>query len=98
MLMGGRVPVPLKITSAIRSPRSSRALCSPRTQLMASDKFDFPHPFGPTIPAIPSPISRRVRSAKDLNPSNSSFFSLNNLVSSRLGRSQMTWLRPYKVW
>src|SRR5579863_10485713 len=81
--VGGRVPVPLKMTSAIRSPRNMRALCSPSTQLMASDKLDFPHPLGPTTAATPSANSRRVRSAKDLNPSISTFFSLYNLDSSR---------------
>src|SRR5579859_2347529 len=81
--VGGRVPVPLKMTSAIRSPRNMRALCSPSTQLMASDKLDLPHPLGPTTAATPSANSRRVRSAKDLNPSISTFFSLYNLDSSR---------------
>src|SRR6266567_1908118 len=80
--VGGRVLVPLKMTSAILSPRSMRALCSPRTQLTESDKLDFPHPFGPTMAATPSANSKRVRSANDLNPSSSTFFSLNNLHSS----------------
>ena len=35
--VGGRVPVPLKITSDMRSPRRERALCSPSTQVMASE-------------------------------------------------------------
>ena len=80
--VGGRVPVPLKITSAMRSPRRLRALCSPSTQLMASAKFDFPHPFGPTTATVPSPNSRRVRSANDLKPSSSIFFNLNKLEPS----------------
>src|SRR5271165_2679395 len=77
--VGGRVPVPLKITSAMRSPRSRRALCSPSTQVMASERLDFPQPFGPTTAATPSANSSRERSAKDLKPSNSSFFSLYKL-------------------
>src|SRR5271167_467941 len=77
MLVAGRVPVPLKMTSAMRSPRSIRALCSPSTQLIESDRFDLPHPLGPTMAAVPSPNSRRVRSAKDLKPSSSTRLSLN---------------------
>ena len=83
MLIAGRLPVPLKITSAMRSPRSDFALCSPSTQLIASEMFDLPQPFGPTMATVPSPNSSRVRSAKDLNPSSSIRFNLNNLHSFR---------------
>src|SRR5580693_2742001 len=61
--------VPAKITSSIRAPRKVLALCSPRTQLMASLRFDFPQPLGPTTAAMPEPgnfIS--VLSKKDLKP------------------------------
>ena len=52
---GLRSRVPAKITSSIRDPRSVFADCSPRTQEMASAMFDFPHPFGPMMAAMPSP-------------------------------------------
>ena len=79
MPVGGLVPVPLKMTSAMRSPRRLRALCSPSTQETASERLDLPQPFGPTIAATPSANSSRDRSPKDLKPSNSSFFSLYKL-------------------
>src|SRR5260370_42286655 len=77
MPVGLRVLVPLKITSAMRSPRIDLADCSPSTQLMASLTLDFPHPFGPTIAAIPPPVKfMGVRSQNDLNPTISTFLSL----------------------
>ena len=39
---------PLKITSAMDSPRKCLALDSPITQRTASMMLDFPHPLGPT--------------------------------------------------
>ena len=52
-----RSRVPAKITSSILIPRRLLADCSPSTHVIASEMFDFPHPFGPTIAAIPSPAS-----------------------------------------
>src|SRR6266481_4827127 len=51
---GLRVSAPLKITSAISSPRSDLADCSPSAHRTASSTFDFPQPFGPTIAVTPS--------------------------------------------
>ena len=52
---GLRSRVPAKITSSMRVPRRLLALCSPRTQLMASLMLDLPQPFGPTMAAMPEP-------------------------------------------
>jgi hypothetical protein len=41
---------PLKITSAIESPRRCLAEISPITQRTASMMLDLPQPFGPTTP------------------------------------------------
>src|ERR1051325_2904190 len=68
MPSGLRKSVPLKITSAISPPRNAFADCSPKTHRMASEIFDFPHPFGPTIAATPGTKLRLVLSAKDLKP------------------------------
>src|SRR6185437_17150661 len=74
---GFRDFVPAKITSSMRAPRKLRADCSPSTQLIASLRFDLPHPFGPTTAAIPPPLNRSsVRSQNDLKPCSSSRFSL----------------------
>ncbi len=43
---------PWKMTSSIVSPRMWEARFSPRTQMMASQIFDFPQPFGPTTAVI----------------------------------------------
>src|SRR3569623_291702 len=76
MPSGLRALVPAKITSSIRAPRRDLADCSPRTQLIASLRFDLPHPFGPTTAAMPPPLNfSSVRSQKDLNPWISTFFS-----------------------
>src|SRR5207244_10353218 len=69
---GLRASVPLKITSAISSPRSDLADCSPKTQRTASSTFDFPQPFGPTIAVMPSWKLKTVLSANDLKPKSSS--------------------------
>src|SRR5436305_11621219 len=71
-LSGLRLSVPLKMTSAISSPRSDLADCSPSTHLIASSKLDLPQPFGPTIAVTPSWKLKRVLSAKDLKPKSSS--------------------------
>ena len=42
--------------------------CSPKTQRIASDIFDFPLPFGPTIPVIGLSKDNRVLSGNDLKP------------------------------
>ena len=68
MPSAGRLGVPAKITSAICPPRSARGPCSPSAQLIASTRFDFPEPLGPTITLTPGMNSRTVLSAKDLNP------------------------------
>ncbi len=52
---GLRSRVPAKITSSMRVPRRLLALCSPRTQLIASLMLDFPQPFGPTTAVMPDP-------------------------------------------
>src|ERR1700689_4781791 len=79
MPRGLRDLVPAKITSSMRDPRRVRADCSPSTQLMASLRLDFPHPFGPTTAAIPSPLNRSsVRSQNDLKPWSSTFLSFSN--------------------
>src|SRR5437867_7572045 len=69
---GLRVSVPLKMTSAISSPRSDLADCSPSAQRTASSTLDFPQPFGPTIAVTPSWKLKRVLSANDLKPNSSS--------------------------
>src|SRR5215831_12874941 len=67
-----RVSAPLKITSAISSPRSDLADCSPRAQRTESSTFDFPQPLGPTIAVTPSWKLKTVLSANDLKPNSSS--------------------------
>src|SRR6185437_12873601 len=76
---GFRDFVPAKITSSMRAPRKLRADCSPSPQLIASLRFDLPHPLGPTTAAIPPPLNRSsVRSQNDLKPWSSTFLSFNN--------------------
>src|SRR3712207_4520647 len=76
---GLRSRVPAKMTSSMRLPRRLFADCSPRTQLIASLRFDLPHPFGPTMAAMPAPWKRiSERSQKDLNPWSSTRLSLSN--------------------
>src|SRR5713226_7607124 len=83
MPVGLRFAVPLKITSAIFPPRNDLADCSPSTQLMASLRFDLPHPFGPTTAAMPPPLNRNsVLSQKDLKPWISTRFSFSKLLTS----------------
>ena len=68
MLCGFRLSVPLKMTSAISPPRSAFAEVSPSAQRTPSTTFDFPQPFGPTIPVTPEWKSILVLSANDLKP------------------------------
>jgi hypothetical protein len=65
----------LKDTVSILPPRSRRADCSPRTQRTASETFDLPQPFGPTIAVTPDSKVSVTVSAKDLNPDSSSLVS-----------------------
>ena len=80
MPRGGRLVVPLKMQSAMRSARRVLWLCSPSTQLMASTTLDFPQPFGPTMQVLPIPLNvTTVRSQKDLKPTISTFRSLSKV-------------------
>src|SRR6266852_719443 len=77
---GGRLVVPLKIQSAMRSARSDLWLCSPRTQEMASTTLDLPQPFGPTMQVVPEPLNvTTVRSQNDLKPTISTFRSFSKM-------------------
>ena len=63
-----RIRIPLKMTSSIFSPHQV-ALCSPRTQAIASDTLLFPQPFGPTMAVTPPSFTAiSARSENDLNP------------------------------
>src|SRR5262245_37303553 len=64
------------MTSAISPPRRLLADCSPSTHRTASTTFDFPLPLGPTTAVTPGGNSNAVLSAKLLNPTNSSRFSM----------------------
>src|ERR1700687_3611105 len=80
MLNGFLSRVPAKITSSILEPRKDLADCSPRTQLMASLRLDFPQPLGPTMAAIPEPVNFiSVLSKKDLKPWISTRFSFSKV-------------------
>ncbi len=65
---GCRADEPEKMTSSMAWPRSCLALCSPSTQRIASETFDLPDPFGPTITVRPGSKVMCARSAKDLKP------------------------------
>jgi len=74
--VGLRSRLPAKMTSSMRAPRRVLADCSPRTQLMASLRLDFPHPLVPTTAVIPEPLNRiSLRSQNDLKPWSSTRFS-----------------------
>src|SRR5216684_5920423 len=78
--IGGRLVVPLKIQSAMRSARSDLWLCSPSTQEMASTTLDLPHPLGPTMQVVPEPLNvTTVRSQNDLKPTISTFRSFSKM-------------------
>ena len=66
--VGRRASLPPKITSSIRSPRRLRALCSPRTHVMASMTLLLPQPFGPTMAVTPPSNASSARSGKLLKP------------------------------
>src|SRR5689334_17495174 len=91
--IGGRLVVPLKMQSAMRSARRLLWLCSPSTQEIASTTLDFPQPFGPTMHVVPEPLNvTTVRSQNDLNPVISTLRSLSkvslcSLLSSTTVRS-----------
>jgi hypothetical protein len=59
---------PLKMTSAIESPRKCFAEISPITQRTASMMLDLPQPFGPTTPVRLLGKVTVVGSTKDLKP------------------------------
>src|SRR3954470_21268832 len=86
MPRGLRPSVPLKMTSAISPPRKALADCSPRTQRMASETLDLPHPFGPTIAVTPGWKLSEVLSANDLNPRTVRFF---RYMASKTGAIQL---------
>ena len=65
---GWRLELPLKITSSIDVPRRLLTLCSPSTQLIASETLLLPQPFGPTIPVTPPLKDSSWRSQKLLKP------------------------------
>src|SRR5258705_13968162 len=67
-LTGLRSLDPLKITSAICSPRNCLADDSPSTQRTASITLDLPHPLGPTTPTSCPGTAMVVGSTKDLKP------------------------------
>jgi hypothetical protein len=67
--IGARLRLPLKMTSSIFSPRRDLALCSPRTQAMASETLLLPQPLGPTIAVTPVSLTAICPlSENDLNP------------------------------
>ena len=73
IFLEGLLDVPEKITSSIPEPLMLFAEFSPIHHRNDSTIFDFPHPFGPTIPVKPSSIKNDVFSENDLNPVISSF-------------------------
>src|SRR5438105_72261 len=60
--------LPAKITSSARRVRRDRLDCSPRTHRTASAMFDLPLPLGPMTALTPGSKTKRVGSAKVLNP------------------------------
>ena len=77
--MAPRRAVPPNTTSSIFAPRRLLVDCSPSTQRIASEIFDFPLPFGPTIAVMPSENRMVVLSGNDLKPCNSSDFKYTQL-------------------
>ena len=63
-----RLLLPEKMTSSILLPRRYFALCSPKTQRMASEILLLPEPLGPTTAVMPLSNVNSVLSAKDLKP------------------------------
>ena len=70
--MLGRLAVPPNMTSCILPPRRVFELCSPMTHSMASEIFDLPEPFGPTMAVMSRSNVSLVRSGKLLKPDISS--------------------------
>ena len=56
------------MTSSMACPRRCLALRSPSTHSTASEMFDLPDPFGPTIAVMPGSSVSALLSAKDLKP------------------------------
>jgi hypothetical protein len=78
--IGGRLAVPLKMQSDIRSARSDLWLCSPRTHEMASTMLDLPQPFGPMMQVSPLPLNVIcVFSQNDLKPTSSTLRSFSKI-------------------
>ena len=77
-LRAGLVAAPAKITSSIPPPRMAVGRFSPITHRKASNKFDFPHPFGPTTPVNPSLMTSSVGSTKLLKPDKRSLLNCNS--------------------
>ena len=92
-----RVLEPLKIKSSRLSERRVLILCSPMTHRMASTIFDFPHPFGPTIPVIWLSRLMTVLSAKLLNPFISNDFSRTLLKFWSVNIQRQGWNLPLKA-
>src|SRR5262249_19297307 len=86
--IGGRLVVPLKMQSAMRSARSDLWLCSPSTHEIASTTLDLPHPLGPTMQVVPVPLKvTTVRSQNDLKPTISTLRSLSKVSPFGLTRA-----------
>jgi len=68
IFLEGLFDVPENMTSSMPDPRMLFADVSPITHLKDSTIFDFPQPFGPTMPVKPFSIKKLVLSANDLNP------------------------------
>src|ERR1700733_15816129 len=68
VLIGLRAEEPLKITSAMESPRRFLAEDSPSTQRTASMMLDLPQPLGPTTPTRLLGKWMSVGSTKVLKP------------------------------
>src|SRR3569832_2206894 len=101
---GLRPVEPLKITSAMESPRRFFAELSPITQRTASITLDLPQPLGPTMPTRLLGRGTVVGSTKDLNPYNLIFFSrIASLLNVKFhaglhGRARIRYLiRPFVI-
>src|SRR5690348_8721755 len=99
--MGGRLAVPLKMQSDMRSARSILWLCSPRTQEIASTTLDLPQPLGPMMQVMPLPLKTiLVFSQNDLKPNSSTLRSLSTLLLGkfpRAGRCAQNSIQTYSV-
>src|SRR5215207_5687494 len=68
MPSGLRLSEPLKMTSSMVPPRRLLALCSPSTQVIASERLLLPQPLGPTMAVTPPAKRTSTGSTKDLKP------------------------------